>query len=145
MLTTLVEALGGDQARLAVAATQEVMWTSTFRIHRRLASTYRSGRILLAGDAAHIHSPFGGQGLSTGLSDAENLAWKLALVATGRAHDALLDTYQAERRPVAHKVLESTSAMTRLIVGQTRSARAMRDHLFVPLMNRPPVQRPIWE
>jgi 4,5-epoxidase len=58
-------------------------WTSTFGIHRRLASTYRRGRVLLAGDAAHIHSPFGGQGMNTGIGDAENLAWKLAMVVDG--------------------------------------------------------------
>jgi 4,5-epoxidase len=126
-------------------AVQEALWTSTFRIHRRLASTYRQGRILLAGDAAHIHSPFGGQGMNTGLGDAENLAWKLALVATGRARDVLLDTYQAERRPIAQEVLQSTSGMTRMVVGQTPVARAMRDHLFVPLMNRRLIQRLIWE
>jgi 4,5-epoxidase len=75
-------------------------WVSVFRFHRRLASTYRRGRILLAGDAAHIHSPFGGQGMNTGLGDAHNLGWKLALVIRGRAAERLLDTYEAERRPV---------------------------------------------
>ncbi|MFC9759583.1 FAD-dependent monooxygenase [Streptomyces sp. NPDC056921] len=134
-----------DEAGLPAAAVREALWTSNFRIHRRLASAYRRGRILLAGDAAHIHSPFGGQGMNTGLGDAENLAWKLALVATGRAQDALLDTYQAERRPIAQEVLESTSGMTRMIVGQTLLARAVRDRIFVPLMNRPLIQRLIWE
>ncbi|WP_440085451.1 FAD-dependent monooxygenase [Streptosporangium sp. LJ11] len=134
-----------DHARLSAAVVRETLWTSTFRIHRRLASTYRHGRILLGGDAAHIHSPFGGQGMNTGLGDAENLAWKLALVATGRAGAALLDTYQAERRPIAQEVLESTSAMTRIVVGETVLARAVRDRVFVPLMNRPLVQRLIWE
>ncbi|MEV6210711.1 FAD-dependent monooxygenase [Kitasatospora sp. NPDC051914] len=143
VLTALTGVLR-DEAGLA-AAVREALWTSAFRIHRRLASTYRNGRILLGGDAAHIHSPFGGQGLNTGLGDAENLAWKLALVATGRAHQALLDTYQAERRPVAQEVLESTSAMTRMVVGRSPLARAVRDHVFVPLMNRPLVQRLIWE
>lgn len=144
VLAVLTEVLRGE-AGLPTVAVQEALWTSTFRIHRRLASTYRRGRILLAGDAAHIHSPFGGQGMNTGLGDAENLAWKLALVATGRAKDALLDTYQAERRPIAQEVLQSTSGMTRMVVGQTPLARAVRDHLFVPLMNRPLIQRLIWE
>ncbi|MEE1940078.1 FAD-dependent monooxygenase [Streptomyces sp. TRM 70361] len=134
-----------DQAGLAGEEVRETLWTSTFRIHRRLASTYRRARILLGGDAAHIHSPFGGQGLNTGLGDAENLAWKLALVATGRAHDALLDTYQAERRPVAEGVLKSTSAATRLVVGENPPARMARDRLFAPLLNRPLVQRLVWE
>lgn len=120
-------------------------WVSTFRIHRRLADTYRRGRVLLAGDAAHIHSPLGGQGMNTGLSDAENLAWKLALVADRRADPALLDSYQDERRPIAAEVLASTSSMTALVVGANPLARAIRDHMFVPLLNRPRVQRFIWE
>ena len=68
--------------------------------------------MLVAGDAAHIHSPFGGQGMNTGLGDAENLAWKLAMVDPGRAADALLDRYKAERRPVAEEVL-ATPARSR--------------------------------
>ncbi len=96
-----------------------VEWTSSFRIQRRLADTYRRGRVLLAGDAAHIHSPLGGQGMNTGIGDAENLAWKLALVINGRADDSLLDTYEAERRPIAKDVLESTSGLTEIVVGDT--------------------------
>ncbi|QPP06033.1 hypothetical protein G4Z16_06045 [Streptomyces bathyalis] len=134
-----------EEAKLDSVPVQEALWTSTFRIHRRLASTYRKGRILLAGDAAHIHSPLGGQGLNTGLGDAENLAWKLVLVASGQAEEDLLETYQAERRPIAREVLESTSAMTRVVTGQSAPARALRDHLLVPLMNRPAVQRLIWK
>ncbi|MEV0993209.1 FAD-dependent monooxygenase [Streptomyces sp. NPDC049949] len=133
------------EAGLPRHTVRDVLWTSAFRIHRRLASAYRQGRILLAGDAAHIHSPFGGQGMNTGLGDAENLAWKLALVAMGGANDALLDTYETERRPIAREVLESTSAMTRMVVGQTPWARALRDQVFVPLLNRALVQRLIWE
>ena len=68
--------------------------------------------MLLAGDAAHVHSPFGGQGMNTGIGDAENLAWKLAMVVRGRAGQALLDSYTAERRPVAEEVLASTSSFT---------------------------------
>ncbi|MGH3814574.1 MAG: FAD-dependent monooxygenase, partial [Pseudonocardiaceae bacterium] len=120
-------------------------WTSVFRFHRRLADTYRQGRVLLAGDAAHIHSPFGGQGLNTGIGDAENLAWKLALVIKGRAGTVLLDSYEAERRPVAAEVLDSTSSMTRMILGDTAVARLVRDRVFVPLLNRPWMQRRIWE
>ena len=120
-------------------------WTSTFRIHRRLASSYRRGRVLLAGDAAHIHSPFGGQGLNTGIGDAENLAWKLAMVIRGRAGEALLDTYAAERRPVAEEVLASTSSLTGVVLGGSAPARLLRDHVLVPLMNAPLVQRLVWE
>ncbi len=120
-------------------------WTSTFRIHRRLAERFREGRMLLAGDAAHIHSPVGGQGLNTGLGDAENLAWKLALVASRRVAPALLDSYAAERRPIAAEVLESTSAMTRMVIGESVLARVVRDRVFVPLLSRRVVQRMIWE
>ncbi|WHT19371.1 FAD-dependent monooxygenase [Crossiella sp. CA-258035] len=117
------------------------LWTSVFRIHRRLAETYRRGRVLLAGDAAHIHSPFGGQGLNTGIGDADNLGWKLALVAGGRADPALLDTYEAERRPVAAAVLEHTTGLTRLLLGQGRLRRFLRDRVAAPLVNLAPVQR----
>ncbi|MDF2979016.1 MAG: hypothetical protein K0S40_3744 [Actinomycetospora sp.] len=130
-------------AGLPPDAVRDVAWASSFRIHRRLASSYRSGRVLLAGDAAHVHSPFGGQGMNTGLGDAENLAWKLAAVVHGRARPDLLDTYGAERRPVAAEVLRSTGGMTRVMVGGSASARLVRDRVVVPVMNRPAVQRRI--
>jgi 4,5-epoxidase len=120
-------------------------WTSTFAIHRRLVPSYRRGRVLLAGDAAHIHSPFGGQGMNTGIGDAENLAWKLAMVLRGRAGQALLDSYTAERRPVAEEVLASTSSLTGVVLGGSVPARLLRDHLLVPLLNAPIVQRVVWE
>ncbi|WP_342025254.1 FAD-dependent monooxygenase [Arthrobacter citreus] len=85
-------------------------WLSRFGDATRLAESYRDGRVLLAGDAAHIHPPFGGQGLNLGLQDAFNLGWKLAAAARGWAPDGLLDSYQAERRPVAAAVLENTRA-----------------------------------
>ncbi|WP_421022065.1 FAD-dependent monooxygenase, partial [Klebsiella pneumoniae] len=75
-------------------------WLSRFTDATRLASTYRKGRILLAGDAAHIHAPMGGQGLNVGLQDAMNLGWKLAMVVKRQAPENLLDTYHSERRPV---------------------------------------------
>ncbi|MGH3779305.1 MAG: FAD-dependent monooxygenase [Pseudonocardiaceae bacterium] len=128
-----------------LSAVHEAQWTSTFRIHRRLAQHYRQGRMLVAGDAAHVHSPFGGQGMNTGIGDAENLAWKLALVVHGHADPALLDSYQAERRPIATEVLQSTGALTGVVLGDTRPARLLRDHLFVPSLNLPVVQRLIWE
>ena len=76
----------------------------------RQAASYRDGRVLLAGDAAHVHHPIGGQGLNTGVQDAVNLGWKLALVANGSAPDNLLDSYHAERHPVAARVLQHTMA-----------------------------------
>ncbi|MEV5963120.1 FAD-dependent monooxygenase [Kribbella sp. NPDC051952] len=89
-------------------------WVSHFGDAARLADRYRSGRVLLAGDAAHIHFPAGGQGMNTGLQDAVNLGWKLALVVSGHAPETLLDTYESERRPVADRVLRNTRAQALL-------------------------------
>jgi 4,5-epoxidase len=125
-------------------AIEKVEWLSSFRIHRRLADAYRNGRMMLAGDAAAIHHPFGGQGMNTGLGDAENLAWKLGLVVSGRANDHLLDSYQAERRPVAGGVVASTSMITRLVMADTPVIRQLRDRLVLPLMNHPRAQNFLW-
>jgi 2-polyprenyl-6-methoxyphenol hydroxylase-like FAD-dependent oxidoreductase len=89
-------------------------WISRFTDATRLAATYRAGRVLLAGDAAHIHFPIGGQGLNTGIQDSVNLGWKLAQVARGTAGEKLLDTYHAERHPVGARVLHNTMAQTAL-------------------------------
>jgi 4,5-epoxidase len=112
-------------------------WLSEFRVNRRLAARYRDARVLLAGDAAHIHSPVGGQGMNTGIQDAFNLGWKLALAAQGRAASGLLDSYQAERRPVARRVLFGTNAVTRLALADNPLLRAARD-LIAPLAIRLP-------
>jgi 2-polyprenyl-6-methoxyphenol hydroxylase-like FAD-dependent oxidoreductase len=88
----------------------EPRWSSLWRANIRLADRYREGRVFLAGDAAHIHSPAGGQGMNTGIQDAYNLGWKLAAVAGGTASPALLDSYEAERRPVAVGVLALSNA-----------------------------------
>ena len=141
----IVDYLGARLADEADGTIRSVEWTSSFRIHRRLADTYRRGRILLAGDAAHIHSPLGGQGMNTGIGDAENLAWKLALVVSGRADQRLLDTYEAERRPIAKGVLETTSSVTEVVVGQGRASRLLRDRVAVPLMNQGWLQNLITE
>ncbi len=120
---------------------RSVVWTSVFRIQRSLADDYRRGRLLLAGDAAHIHSPIGGQGMNTGVGDAENLAWKLALVVAGRADPALLDTYTAERRPLATRVVRRTTTTTRLLLGEGVLSRFVRNRVLVPLLRQPGVQR----
>ncbi len=91
----------------------EPAWMVDFKIHCRLAARYRVGRVFLSGDAAHIHSPAGGQGMNMGIQDAYNLAWKLALVQHGKGKDAILDSYEAERRPIAASVLRSTDASTK--------------------------------
>ena len=95
-------------------------WLANFRLHHRQAEHYRAGRLFLAGDAAHVHSPAGGQGMNTGLQDAWNLAWKLALVIRGVGSDRLLDSYEAERLPVGRFLLRYTD---RLFAGFARVAR----------------------
>lgn len=101
-------------------------WISRFSDMCRQATSYRAGRVLIAGDAAHIHSPHGGQGLNTGLQDAVNLGWKLAQVVNGTSPETLLDTYEAERHPVAARVLHNTMAQVALSNGDERHA-ALKD------------------
>ena len=95
----------------------DLRWSSQFRISMRLAARYREGQVFLAGDASHIHPPTGGQGMNTGIQDAYNLAWKLALVMRGKAPASLLDSYEAERRPVAEDVIARTVAESMNIGG----------------------------
>jgi hypothetical protein len=94
----------------------ECFWFSTYRIHHRAAERFRDRRCFLLGDAAHIHSPAGAQGMNTGLQDAYNLAWKLALIVQGRAEAALLDSYEQERIPVAQQLLKTTDRAFQVIV-----------------------------
>jgi 2-polyprenyl-6-methoxyphenol hydroxylase-like FAD-dependent oxidoreductase len=103
-LRTVANRLLPDRPQLS-----DLRWSSTFRISMRLAQRYRDGRVFIAGDAAHIHPPTGGQGMNTGIQDAYNLAWKLALVLDGAAPESLLDSYEAERRPVGEDVVGRTS------------------------------------
>lgn len=111
-------------------------WISRFTDRTRQAATYRKGRILLAGDAAHIHAPDGGFGLNTGVQDAVNLGWKLAAVVAGTAPEVLLDTYHAERHPVGARVLRWTMASVALRREDDRS-RALRDTVADLLENKP--------
>ena len=115
-------------------------WLACFRCQMRSTSTYRIGRVLLAGDAAHIHSPAGGQGMNTGMMDAHNLAWKLALVADGRAPHSLLDSYGHERIPVASSVLGFTDKIVRLSTMRDPVKRAVRDMLLPTVTRLPAVQ-----
>jgi FAD binding domain len=87
---------------------ERVNWFSAYRVHHRVADQFRKGRAFLAGDAAHIHTPVGGQGLNTGVGDAVNLAWKLAAVLRGRADAALLDSYEPERIAFARRLVDTT-------------------------------------
>jgi 2-polyprenyl-6-methoxyphenol hydroxylase-like FAD-dependent oxidoreductase len=103
------------------------IWLANFRINERKVAGYRRGRIFLAGDAAHIHSPSGGQGMNTGMQDAVNLAWKLALVVKGHANEALLDSYSSERTAVANMVLRNATRLTDLAALTNPAAQAARN------------------
>ncbi|HXI76631.1 MAG TPA: FAD-dependent monooxygenase [Steroidobacteraceae bacterium] len=110
-------------------------WSSYFRIHHRQTAQLRVGRIFLAGDAAHIHSPFGGQGMNTGLQDVWNLAWKLDLAVRGHATESLLDSYTAERRPVIKAVIKTTDLLTKAMGTPSKAAQALRNTL-IPAVSR---------
>jgi 3-(3-hydroxy-phenyl)propionate hydroxylase len=118
------------QALIAACGTDygihNLTWISRFTDTSRQAEAYRKGRVLLAGDAAHVHSPVGGQGLNTGVQDAVNLGWKLAQVVMGTSPESLLDTYHAERHPVAARVLRTTMAQVALQRTDDRT-EALRD------------------
>lgn len=117
-------------------------WMSKFKVNYRMVNHYRQGHVLLAGDAAHIHSPFGGQGMNIGIQDAYNLAWKLALVIQGKARESLLDTYQEERSPVARFILRGTQTATQgVLVTQNPGLRWVRDRLLIPLLRLNILQR----
>ncbi len=120
-----------SEAIIAVYGTdyglRNATWISRFTDTTRQAASYRDRRVLLAGDAAHVHSPVGGQGLNIGVQDAVNLGWKLAQVVNGISPDDLLDTYHAERHPVAARVLQNTMAQTPLISGSSDRIEALRD------------------
>ena len=115
-------------------------WLSEFRVNCRMVDSFRRGRAFVAGDAAHIHSPTGGQGITTGMQDAANLAWKLGQVARG-ASERLLDSYGEERGGHARAVLAETDRNTRVFIGTTRLMRLLRDVLVLPLLRRASVQR----
>jgi 2-polyprenyl-6-methoxyphenol hydroxylase-like FAD-dependent oxidoreductase len=108
----------------------ECSWFSTYRIHHRCASQFRAGRCFLLGDAAHVHSPVGAQGMNTGLQDAYNLAWKLALVVGEEADTRLLDSYEAERLPVAQRLLRTTDRAFMLVVKDTWIAALFRTQIL---------------
>ena len=104
----------------------EVLWSTTYRFHSRLVDRMRVGRVLLAGDAAHLMAPFGARGLNSGVADAENLAWRLAAVLDGRAPEALLDGYHDERHAAARENLAVTGATMRFLAPPDETARADR-------------------
>jgi 2-polyprenyl-6-methoxyphenol hydroxylase-like FAD-dependent oxidoreductase len=135
----MVRRLLGERAPAGIEA-RSLVWSSYFRIHHRHAGQLRAGRIFIAGDAAHIHSPFGGQGMNTGLHDAWNLAWKLDLAARGYAGEGLLASYAAERLPVIRRVIATTHTLTRVMDARSRFVQIVRN-MAIPLVTRLPAFR----
>ncbi len=117
------------------------IWLTRFRINQRKVDHYRAGAVMLAGDAAHIHSPLGGQGMNTGMQDALNLGWKLALVCSGRADASLLDSYNEEREPVGRNLLRWTGWLTRLALNRFPLFAAARNTMAPLVSSRQIVQR----
>jgi 2-polyprenyl-6-methoxyphenol hydroxylase-like FAD-dependent oxidoreductase len=118
-------------------------WLAAFTIHHRMTNAYRKGRVFVSGDAAHIHSPLGGQGMNTGIQDAFNLAWKLALVLSGKGRPSLLESYEPERLPIARAVLQGTDLATKVVMVRHPIAQEIRNHLAVFLTQLEVVQRRI--
>jgi 3-(3-hydroxy-phenyl)propionate hydroxylase len=129
----------GEGAAAEIILT-DLTWSSMFKIHRRRAEQYKQGRVFLAGDAAHIHSPASGQGMNTGIQDAYNLAWKLALVIKSHAYTSILYSYEAERQPVTESVLNMTDFLFRMGTSHDPVSQQLRNHLF-PLVAHPMVNQ----
>jgi 2-polyprenyl-6-methoxyphenol hydroxylase-like FAD-dependent oxidoreductase len=118
------------RALVGAGTPYELAWVTLYRFHQRLVERFRIGRVLLAGDAAHLLSPFGARGLNSGAADAENLAWKLAAVLAGEASDRLLESYHAERRAAALENLAVTDATMRFMVPRGPLRRAVRNAIL---------------
>ena len=138
---TLADAQGIADTRMAGAlALRDPRWLTYFEIRNAQVPSYRFGRVFLAGDAAHVHSPAGGQGMNTGMQDAHNLAWKLCLAASGAAAPGLLDSYQAERHPVGAHVVRTAASMTSAVTHRGSLARHSRDFLVSTLVGHTPLR-----
>jgi 2-polyprenyl-6-methoxyphenol hydroxylase-like FAD-dependent oxidoreductase len=122
--------LDGRGPRAPRPCVEDVVWSSRFRVQHKVAAAFRKEAIFLCGDAAHVHSPAGGQGMNTGIQDAANLAWKLALVLRDQAPVSLLDSYERERRPVAQGVVSTTDRLTQLATMRSPLARRLRNVLI---------------
>ena len=116
-------------------------WLAAFRLHRRQVDNYRHDRVFLAGDAAHIHSPAGGQGMNTGIQDAINLAWKLALVQQGHGNNALLESYNQERHAVGLSVLKLSDFLTRVNTTRNHIAQDVRNKIAPILAGQELIQQ----
>lgn len=134
---TIVDERGPGRLRLV-----DPIWLAGFRIHERKVADYRRGRVFLAGDAAHVHSPAGGQGMNTGMQDAFNLAWKLALVHHGRGRaNVLLDSYARERGAVGEMVLRNAGRLTRFAMLRNPVAQFLRNRIFSLVFRLPAMRR----
>jgi len=127
-----IEARIKEEAQLELDITR-VDWFSTYKVHTRHVEKFSSGRCFLGGDAAHIHTPAGGQGMNTGIQDAYNLAWKLALVLQGAAGGRVLDTYNEERLPNAKRLLQTTDRMFNIVAGTDWLMDLIRTTIFPPM------------
>ncbi|MEO7910029.1 MAG: FAD-dependent monooxygenase, partial [Roseiflexaceae bacterium] len=116
-------------------------WLTEFRISCRMVNRFRERRVFLAGDAAHVHSPTGGQGITTGLQDAYNLAWKLGMTLRGGAPDNLLDSYSEERLVAARSVLKSTDSIASIFLAHDRATQLLRDRIVLPLLGTRAMQK----
>jgi 2-polyprenyl-6-methoxyphenol hydroxylase-like FAD-dependent oxidoreductase len=117
------------------------IWLSSFTINERKVKDYRAGRVFLAGDAAHVHSPAGGQGMNTGMQDACNLAWKLAMVVRGTGGESLLESYSAERSPIAEAVLKITGRATSIATLTGDMPQSIRNHVASLVLGLAPVRK----
>jgi hypothetical protein len=116
-------------------AFEEVRWFSTYKVHSRKAGSFRAGRCFIAGDAAHIHTPAGGQGMNTGIQDAYNLAWKLAHTITHQVNASVLESYNTERMENASHLLRTTDRMFDIMAGTSKFWNFIRLHIFPPIAN----------
>jgi len=129
-----------ERAGAGTVTISSAHWLTIFEIHHAQVPAYRFGRVFLGGDAAHVHSPAGGQGMNTGMQDSFNLGWKLALGADGAASGALLDSYHAERHPVAAKVIEFSTLLTKVGTLDSGLARTLRNSVMHAASGLAPVR-----
>jgi len=118
-------------------------WLSYFKLHHRIVDKYGEGRVFLCGDAAHIHSPLGGQGMNTGIQDSYNLAWKMALVLKGKSHETLLDSYNIERHRIGEEVVGLTDRLTKMATAHNPVLSLIRNKMMKVISKITPVQEKI--
>jgi len=137
----LVRRLMAERTGDRVTRASNPTWLSEFRISCRMVDRFSNGRVFLAGDAAHVHSPTGGQGITTGVQDAYNLAWKLEMVLRGAAPASLLNTYTEERLPVVRSVLKTTDQTAGIFLAHGRVRQLLRDRVVLPLLRSRAMQK----